>query len=39
MSIDSYKSVLDNLNLDFENRSIYFINKPLSKQLVYNVLK
>jgi hypothetical protein len=39
MSTDSYKSILDNSNLDFENRSIYSINRPLSKQLVYSFLK
>jgi hypothetical protein len=38
MFINSYRSILDNFNLDFENRGLYFTNKPLSKQLVYNVL-
>jgi hypothetical protein len=39
MSINSYKNVLDNFNSDFENKSIYLINRPLSKQLVYNILE
>jgi hypothetical protein len=33
MSVDSYRSLLNNLNLVFKNRSICSINRPLSEQL------
>jgi hypothetical protein len=36
VSVNSYRSLLDNFNLVFRNRSICSINKPLPGQLAYS---
>jgi hypothetical protein len=36
VSVDSYRSLSDNLNLVFKNRSICSTNRPLSEQLAYS---